>query len=286
MPTHNDEQAAQAAARRQRLQDLWQRRDRLSEAEWTALYTMTYHLLIPPSGQNIGLLAKLPEATELYVADFFTEKVFRPTVRENFNAQFIYPSTLRRFFGNYLLDRLDEVNHQPRQENLQDPLSNTTGDPEQDDSLLDHLSPEHFHPHWQQPTQQDLWLLWEAGLDEATVTASARAFIQRLTPDEYAVFQQNLVEGHKLSTLKATLSDVYGIASRLGLGINRKKFPEYRQTRIGQWLSQPPDADPPGLGLLLDPEDQDLFLLIVQILRNTALAETNRKPPASASGTS
>lgn len=94
------------------------------------------------------------------------------------------------------------------------------------------------------------------------------------------------MEGCKLSALKGTFSDVYGIASRLGLGINRKKFPEYRQTRIGQWLSQPPDADPPGLGLLLDPEDQDLFLLIVQILRNTALAETNRKPPASASGTS
>lgn len=275
MPTHNDEKAAQAAARRQRLQGLWKRRDHLNEAEWTELYIMVYHILIPPSGQNINLLAELPEAAEIYVDGFFTEKVFRPTVRENFNAQFIYPGALRGFFCNYLKDRRNEIERQPRLASLQRLFPKAVDSSEQDDSLLDHLSPTRFHPQWQ-PLEEDRWLLWEAGLDDATLMAATSAFYRRLTPDEQLIFRENFVAGKKLSTLNSTIPNVYTIASRLGLSVNRQRIKDFsRQTKIGQWLTQPPDADPPGLGLTLHNDDWDLLLIVLQMLRIAALEEGN-----------
>ncbi len=113
MPKQDDEKAAQAAQRLARLQNLWWRRDHLNEAEWTELYTRVYHILIPPSGQNIDLLAKLPESTEDYVQHFFEDRVFRATFSPKYTPKITYPGALHQFFRNYLFDRLDQVKRHP-----------------------------------------------------------------------------------------------------------------------------------------------------------------------------
>lgn len=279
MPKQDDQKAAQAAERLARLQDLWWRRDSLDAAEWPELYTMVYHTLIPPARRYIDLLAKLPESAEDYVQHFFEDRVFRATFSPKYTPKTIYPGALRTFFKNYLLDRLDEVKRHPEP---MEPEADVEG---QEIDLLEHLSPKRHHPQWQ-PLEEDRWLLWEAGLDEATVMIAASDFYRRLTPDEQTIFRENCIAGKKLSTLTSTILNVYAIASRLGLSVNRQRIKDFsRQTKIGQWLTQPPDADPPGLGLALHIENWDLIFIVLQILRVTALEEgSTGQPPAPTSG--
>lgn len=279
MPKQDDEKAAQAAQRLARLQDLWWRRDNLDAAEWPELYTMVYHALIPPSHQYIDLLAKLPESAEDYVTSFFYDKVFLPTQSSKYTPTTIYPGALRTFFKNYLLDRLDQVKRRP------EPIDQEPDQEGQEIDLLEQLSPKRHHPQWQ-PLEEDRWLLWEAGLDEATVMTAASDFYRRLNPDEQTIFRESFVQGKKLSTLTDTIPNVYVIANRLGLSINRQRIKDFsRQTKIGQWLTQPPAADPPGLGLPLQIDNWELIFVVLQILRVSALEETSTgQPPAPTSG--
>lgn len=291
MPKHNDEKTAEATARLEKLQALWRRRDRLNEAEWTELYIMVYHILIPPTRRYASLLNDLPGSDGAYIKDFFQQKIFNPTTRENYTARTIYPGALRRFFRHYLLDCLDEVNRQPDRLNQPHPQNpDPDGD---DDDLLERLRPE--DPTGLITADEGAWLLWEAGLDESTVTASARAFLQRLTPAQRTVFEVKFVQRQALKNAIPHLADASTktqsatstanhIAQQLGVAVNRSRFADFHQTDIGQWLSQPPTAEPPGLGLdLTDDENRGVIFVVLQLLRATAASDQSReRPPAAA----
>lgn len=85
------------------LGDLWQRRSRLSEAEWHALYKLVWQILI---GYRPRELAGLPDEREEYVQAFFTDKVFRFDAAAD--GRSVHATALREFYRRFLCDRLDQ----------------------------------------------------------------------------------------------------------------------------------------------------------------------------------
>lgn len=268
MSKRKDENPSQEI-QQEELLDLWQRRDHLQAHEWRRLYQVTHHVLSTRRGRFGSLLKNLPEAFDVYVEDFFTRRVFEPTCREGFVARaLVHPGALRTYFKRFLQDRLDEVQRQPPRAFSE----------EEDLDRFECLNSDQIHPNWQQPSQGEEWMLWETGLSTAIVTASAKAFFNRLEPTDRLLFKAHFVERRTLACLREQAPKVYDAAAKLGISINLNRFPDYRTTQIGQWLTQPPDGDPPGLGLSLQlhafgSEGWDLIFLILQILRACALEE-------------
>lgn len=88
------------------LQDLWKRRSELDEKEWLRLYSIVLDSL---KSWRPPILRSLPEDHEIYVADFFQDKVFRPDLE----SQIDHVGALRVAYDRYLLGVLRALNCRP-----------------------------------------------------------------------------------------------------------------------------------------------------------------------------
>lgn len=82
-----------------RLAQLWQNRDDLTEAEWEELYKLIVSIL---KRSNPSILRSLPEEKEHYIQDFFLLKVFEPAKHNSASPH--GPNQLCSYFKNYLTD--------------------------------------------------------------------------------------------------------------------------------------------------------------------------------------
>lgn len=130
-------------------------------------------------------------------------------------------------------------------------------------------------PDWR-PSPEQEWRLWDIGLDLPTLTASAKDFFNRLTPEKQLLFKECFVNKKPLSDLQGRVKNVYNAAAELGIKLRKdeKKFVDYCKTHIGEWLA--------SLGLYLDRHDRDpkrpqdpdklkVVFIVLQILRACAL---------------
>ena len=82
-----------------RLVQLWERRDELTEAEWEELYKLILSIL---KRSAPSILRSLPESKEHYIQDFFLLKVFEPAKHNSDSPR--GANELCSYFKNYLID--------------------------------------------------------------------------------------------------------------------------------------------------------------------------------------
>lgn len=283
MPTQSDEKKAQDAQLKE-LEDLWQRRDRLNESEWTKLYELIYRSLctkrggfgswlkhVPNEDLNVQKNSEFSSKFEAYVWEFYLEKMIRAcedkqSVDKN---QKISKAYFREAFKNFLIDKGRYFNNRPWTTQSDEINPHNPQENDEDLDIFERLSENKIDPDWR-PSPEQKWILWNFGLDLATVTTSVRDFFNRLTQEDRNLFKEHFIEGKTLKDLKEQMpnTNIYYAASRLGISKNKKQFPSYYKTRIGQWLAD--------LGLFLnlrepDSHEREVLFIVLQILRACAL---------------
>lgn len=103
MATQIDEKKAQDA-QWEKLQDLWQRRDRLNELEWADLYRLIKDFLSIEQEKFSLFPGNFPENFEYYVQRFYNKTVHDPALRKNFLSHALTnPEKLWKYFENFTL---------------------------------------------------------------------------------------------------------------------------------------------------------------------------------------
>lgn len=275
------------------LQDLWRRRDRLNESEWTKLYEFIYHILrtkrggfgswlkhVPNEDLNVEKNSEFSSKFEAYVWEYYLEKILIPVCDKKQYIdinQIISKAYFRRAFTNFLISKGRYFNNRPwiNQSDEMGP-HNLQGNDE-DFDVFEHLNENKIDPDWR-PSPGQKWILWNFGLDLATVTASARDFFNRLTQEDRNFFKELVIEEKTLKDQKEQMPNTnYYAASRLGISKNKQKFPNYYKTRIGQWLAD--------LGLFLnlrepDSHEREMLFIVLQILCACALDGVDADRPS------
>ena len=215
-----------------RLVQLWERRDELTEAEWEELYKLIFGIL---KRSAPSILRSLPESKEHYIQDFFLLKVFEPVKRNS--ASPYGANELCAYFNNYLRD----VNRG---------ASLRTTDYVEDYDKVERTC-EYAHDD-AVPVDGEFF---DYGFSHQDVHQRANLFLAQL--DDIGRIYLAL---HACADEEDDGSDfepLYKLAKRLNipsyhyrahqLGITRKKGEfgdDYESTQIGQWLAK-------GLGLEL-----------------------------------
>lgn len=170
------------------LQELWSHRDRLSEPEWNRFCGLIYQALRANSGRFGSLLKALPEQMDDYIWDFISRKVFELGQAADAKIDTLFHTgTLWFYFRHYLLDRLDkEGRHRlPPPEPPADEQSTEF-------DLFEILKPEDVHPQWDELTKSmpDVdEVLKEAGLSREQVSREARTLIDALEPEDHILLK-------------------------------------------------------------------------------------------------
>lgn len=205
------------------LRQLWGNRAQLSQAQWGELYD---HVVFGLRYMcNTPQLLSLGDTREEYIQQFFMVKVYEgdyanPAVPAHFGA-------LCHWFRNFLLDILKSAQH-ARENPLNDCDDDETQQVAEDMSLRDQMEQ----------------VLFESGLDEASVRKSASEFLASLEKADHLYLACHHCPDGKAEAL-SSLAQRMRIASyhdrALKLGITRKKgeFEKgYEKTHIGKWLTQ------------------------------------------------
>jgi len=244
-----------------KLAELWQKRDTLNKAEWTQLYQLVRRVLKQGSYPE---LKSLPLSIENYIDEFFRDKVFMPTTRENFeNKALHYDKALMTFFRRYLIDRIEEIN--PRYPEISIEGKNNGDEGEGNEKL----SPVDIIPA---PLVKDYtWLLKESGLTPQDVKDSAKKFLEKTEKWVRLYLALHTCPDRDMQLPLGILAKNYQIPSyhhRAGIvGITRKKGEfetGYEKTLLGQWLI--------SLGLTLRSENKEIIEVAFKILCWEALS--------------
>jgi hypothetical protein len=221
------------------LTDYWNRRPDLSKPEWARFYMLVRAALMSASAPQ---LASLPEDREVYIAEFFQDKVFYTTP---ISEHELLEGALRKFFRNYLTDK---IRAKP------DTIQTSTFD-DDGDAFVDRI------PH-------------EIDSEEAEV----REFLNIIPVEKLAqsaiAFIDSLEERHRLmlsghycadspvpmSTLFRGVNGYHYQAQRLGVTVNRgsRGLEGYEHTLIGQWMC--------SLGVKPAPENLALVHFLLKTL--------------------
>jgi len=147
-----------------RLKDLWYRRPRLFEREWTALYKIVYQILANawvPEHECLPGVVDNPEERKRLIDEFFSEVVFRRARLPKYRPKWVHAGGIRDFYRNYLRDLCRDVPQDVRKRldssfgsDLEEELDGHTGILAADDKSID--------PKWIRPS---------LGEDQGLVTA-------------------------------------------------------------------------------------------------------------------
>lgn len=212
------------------LGDLWFARATLDDAGWKRLYVVVCGLLMSYRPQE---LASLVEDREIYVQEFFCEKVLRPDAE----PARIHVGALKFFYRNFLKDRIREL------ATYREHFSSIDGDGEEGGGGLSVDS----QPCASGCPGEDSTIaaLAEHGLGLAEVSRSAREFLaaQEDWVPVYLAFsfcpdadkEEPLIH---LAARKGIKSHHYK-ASALGINWKQGKGDKsFSETKIGRWLEE------------------------------------------------
>jgi len=242
-----------------KLAELWQKRDKLNKAEWTQLYQLVRRVLKQGSYPE---LKSLPLSIENYIDEFFRDKVFMPTTRENFeNKALHYDKALMTFFRRYLIDKIEKIKPKYPEISIEGKNNGDEGN--------EKLSPVDIIPA---PLVKDYTcLLKESGLTPKQVKDSAHQFLQHSEEWVRLYLALHTCPDKDKQLPLSQLDKIYQIPSyhhRAGIvGITRKKGEfetGYEKTLLGQWLI--------SLGLTIRSENQEVIEVAFKILCWEALS--------------
>jgi len=239
MPQHQDDSA---------LKDLWARRRDLTEAEWGRLYAIVVAAL---SSYRPQILASLKEDNDVYVQDFFQDKVLRPDL----GSRLDHVGALRVAYKRYLHDRYDSEQLRGTEElsgNDIDGLGDTaTANP---------------GPHGD--PDNEFQALAEASIGLAAVHESAARWLRNAKPWVPAMLGLHHCPDRDQSEPLVRLAKRLGIRSyhykAERLGITGLRDRPWAQTLLGQWVGE-------DLKIQISNENQSLISAALKILCHEAL---------------
>ena len=239
------------------LAELWARRDRLDEAEWTRLYELVMDVLAssPPGEEWSRTLSG--EAAQAWRNSFFVDKVLMPATAGNAAmSRELTPGGLPRFYRNYLRDQMRKVKRRREYqgyEGAEDDLADSDANIGQP------------VPDWCGLTGVDADgdansdSLADAGLDAASIEAGAREFLAASEDWVVVYLALHFCGGRDRLPLSKIhqqfqIPSYHHKARQLGIAPPRGGYEELAQfesTMIGRWLK--------GLGIELIPEKAELI---------------------------
>jgi hypothetical protein len=244
------------------LRDLWARRRYLDENGWSRLYAITKSVLINFKPRE---LAGLHEDRDVYVQEFFEDKVFRLDSLSRCD----HVGALRIYYLNYLRDLIRSKQSRSKWEvaDKHDPDSDS---PPSLDEALD-----------TEAGRGDLFTdLEEAGFSPAKVAASAATWLA--TNDEWvrifvafsncpdAALSEPLVHLAKRKGIKSQHSR----AEKLGFNWKKADIAGFANTLLGRWITE-------SVGIELRPENGPLILGALKILCFEALSWAEQQEAAT-----
>ena len=234
------------------LRNLWSCRPDLDENGWSRLYQITISVL---KNYKPRELAGLPEEREVYIQDFFEDKVFRLDSLSRCD----HAGALRIYYLNYLRDLI-----RGRQSRAKWEISDKH-DPDDDSPPSLDEAPDIEADH------RDLFAeLEDAGFIPAQVAASAATWLA--TNEEWvrifvafsncpdAALSEPLV---RLAKRKGIKSQAYK-AEQLGFNWKKADLAGFANTLLGRWITE-------SVGIELRPENSPLVLGVLNILCLEAL---------------
>ena len=238
------------------LQELWSHRDGLSNPEWDRLGGLIYQALRANWGKFGSLLKAIPGDSDDCIWDFISRKVFEAGQAANAKIDTpFHTGTLCFYFRNYLLDCLDQV----QRDGLPSPEPPAGQEPAEFD-LFEQLKPEDLHPCWDvttKPTPDVDEVLKEAGLHWEQISQEARTLIGSLEPEDHVLLKcshcADELEHIPVDRLKTLMP-----------------HPAYRaiklRKRLKRWLAQ-------TLGIEPHRENASVMLAVLKILCWRALLD-------------
>lgn len=235
-----------------RLNTLWTHRHRLNSQEWNELYTLVGGIL---SRCSFPELANLPDELAVYMADFFSRKVYEPTVSHRsqpdgatepaYSAGYI-----RQAFRNFLIDQL-------RWQNTHQTVSLDIQEDEGGEVIPEPCGCEDV----------DIDLLEENGLSQQAIEKSASVWLTRQEP--WVLLYLGLQycpdkdQGIPLADLAQRLAIPSYHHKARKLGLSRRKTDRsvawFRDTLLGQWLEN-------DLAVRIEPDNFDLIEAVLKVL--------------------
>lgn len=208
------------------LRDLWSRRATLDDPGWTRLYLIVTSILNHYRPQE---LASLPEDRQIYVQEYFVEKVFRRDQLTRCN----HVGALRLYYQRYLLDKIRSQQSRSKRE-LED-----AHDAEDDAPPSLEEAPE--------STVNNIDVLKEleeAGFAIPKVSQAARFFLE--SNEEWVrlfIALSNCPDAEQSESLdklvkrKGIKSKAYK-AEKLGFNWSGAASSDFRYTIIGRWIEE------------------------------------------------
>ena len=235
------------------LRDLWTRRRDLPESGWARLYNIVMAVLTNYKPRE---LAGLHEDRDVYIQEFFQDKVFRPDSLTRCD----HVGALRVYYLYYLRDLIRSKQSRSKWEiaDKHDPESESP--PSLDDA-----------PGTKADEREPFTELEEAGLSPASIAASAASWLA--SSEEWVrifVALSNCPDAH-LSEHLVHLAKRKGIksqanrAKKLGFNWRGDDHAGFSETMIGRWLEG-------SLGIEILPENSFLILGALKILCFEALS--------------
>jgi hypothetical protein len=244
------------------LRDLWARRQGLDESGWSRLYTIVMSTLM---GYKPRELAGLHEDRDIYIQEFFQDKVFRSDSLSRCD----HVGALRLYYLNYLRDLIRSKQSRSKWEVADKHAADSDSPPSLDEA------PDIETDHGDLFTE-----LEEAGFSPAKVAASAATWLA--TSDEWVrifVAFSNCPDA-ALSEPLRHLAKRKGIKSQATradkLGFNWKKtdIAGFANTLVGRWITE-------SVGIELRPENSPLILGVLKILCFEALLWAEQQEAAA-----
>jgi len=243
------------------LRDLWCRRRDLDAAGWTRLYEIAMSALMNYKPRE---LAGLPEDRNVYIQEFFQDKV----LRLDLSSQCDHVGALRIYYQRYLRDLLRSKQSREKRE------VSDKHDPEgESPPSLDEA------PEVETSGTDPLTELAEAGFPPVDVAASARAWL--LASEEWVpvfVAFSNCPDAARseplvhLAKRKGIKSQAYK-AEKLGFNWRGGDAAGFAETLLGRWITD-------SLGIELRPENSGLLLGVLKILCFEALSWAEQQEAA------
>lgn len=257
------------------LQFFWNRLDELDQCAWRLFYDLMGWIM---KDGYYTHYQRLPEQETFYVQQFITHKVLEPAKR--LAGSRIHCNALRLYYSRFLIDCIPPEKFQP---------IDVEGNDGARINVLDLIT---GGPRDQRDGETNRWMdsvqsgadisasLEEVGLDIEQVAAAGRQLLTELADleDDYARillrchFCATKDEQVPLSHFGTCFKNHYQRARRLGIIPGGTQIPDYLTTRLGCWLTDAPNARPPGLGLRLEPDYRDAIMAALTILCRETLS--------------
>jgi hypothetical protein len=245
--------------------DLWARRRDLDESGWSRLYSVVMFVLMSYKPRE---LAGLREDRDVYIQEFFEDKVFRLDSLSRCD----HVGALRLYYQNYLRDLIRSKQSRSKWEVAD---AHNPDDPDSDSAPSLNEAPD-------LETGRDRLFteLEEAGFSPTQVAASAVAWLA--TNDEWVrifVAFSNCPDTElseplvHLAKRKGIKSQAYK-AEQLGFNWKKADLAGFADTLLGRWISE-------SIGIELRPENSSLILGVLKILCFEALVWAEQQEAAT-----